>query len=360
MKAEVDHLISLVDTAEGWCQSLNSILNSPPTEFVESIIKANVDVESIFNQIRKLLNDLKTGIDELTNNITNIITNQIPELFTGVKNFFVDAVVGELKAHYYIIDGNKDKVLDHVTQFKTQVHEVGNAFQNRDQTLAQAIENKGGLLSSVDKVQQSTDFKLRDSPHMIEEMRIKEIHLDIAFSTFATGTRDFLLPIIGTLRMVAVEITQLLDQISMTVKGVTNISLSGTIPGFFISKLTDYDDKIRNYVNNTLEPIEEASALIDGFRKGFDSMIVNFPSLFYNFRPYVDNAILSVSDYHNVHLYNLAAIAILDEMKMLFEDVVYQLSDHQAKAIDELRFISEKVLANMTVLEEQVNRVTLN
>lgn len=49
---------------------------------------------------------------------------------------------------------------------------------------------------------------------------------------------------------------------------------------------------------------------------------------------YIDIAIFTPRKYRDVQLYNIASTAILGEMGMLFNDIVFQLSNQQAKAIE--------------------------
>lgn len=85
-----------------------------------------------------------------------------------------------------------------------------------------------------------------------------------------------------------------------------------------------------------------------------------FPSLVSNFRPYLDQAIFNATSYANVQLYNLSAFAILREMEMTFTDVVTQLGQNKANAIEALCDVSQKVNSNMGILGEQVDRGTMN
>ncbi|USK28906.1 hypothetical protein LIT32_01720 [Bacillus sp. CMF21] len=79
-----------------------------------------------------------------------------------------------------------------------------------------------------------------------------------------------------------------------------------------------------------------------------------------DFRPYLDQAIFNATSYANVQLYNLAAFAILREMEMTFTDVVTQLGQNKANAIEALCDVSQKVTSNMGQLGEQVDRGTMN
>ncbi|WP_243290800.1 hypothetical protein [Bacillus sp. FJAT-47783] len=359
LKLKIEGLISILNTVELKCQSLNIILNSPPAELVEHVINKNISVESIIVEARYLLYSLIDKIDEVTYSFDYIMKALIPDLFKGGRDQFIDAVVGELLAHYEIIKINKSKILHQLSDFQKRVYEVSEAFQNRDEGLAQAIENNTLLLDGTEYIQQLDMTALNESPYMMEKMRLKEIMLEVGYGVFSAKTYELILPLFGGLQMMLFSIENTLETLSLTVKGTTNILLKGTFPGQLMSLFTDFDDKIKKAINGALEPIDEIAATIEGVRKGVGNLIAYYPLLLKEFKPYVHTALFNETSYYNVHLYNLAAISILEEMDLLFQDIVHQLSDHKAKAIDALCETSKRVLENMRILEEQVNRVTL-
>ncbi|MFC0274542.1 SA1320 family protein [Metabacillus herbersteinensis] len=360
LKAEVDHLISLLNIAESHSSSLNSILNSPPADLVEHLFRVDISVESIFGEAQNQLNELKSGIDGLSDSLTHIVTEQIPELFKGGKDYWYDAVVGELRAHYGILNGNRDKLISHITEFKNQVTETASAFEGRDHSLGQSIKNQTSVSDNTSPVQQTNPYNLDESPYLAVRMQIKELQLDTAFGTFTGSSHALLIPILGGLHALTITIESTLEALSIAIKGATSVSLNNTLPGKLISLFTDFDDKITNYINDSLKPLDDMATTIEGIRKGLGRLMVEYPALLANFRPYVDSAIFNQSNFYNVQLYNLAAFSILKEMQMLFGDVVYQLGSHKAHAIEALCEVSEKVTLNMAILEEQVDRGTIN
>lgn len=358
LTAEIDHLISLLNVAESHAKSLNSILNSPPAELLEHIFRTNVSVESIFNEVRSFLYDLKADVQDLSKSLIRIISNKIPELFEGGKELWYDAVVSELKAHYGIVNNNRDKLLTHISEYQKQVQDVAKNFHDRDLSLGQSIKNKSTHSHSI-SVQGTNTYKLEDSPYMELRMKIKDFQMDTAYSAFTTSTQALLLPLLHQGWVITLNIETALELLSGTIKGATKFALDYTIPGKLFGLFTDFDDKIRNSVNNALEPLDELAGTIEGIRKGLNRLMTEYPTLLENFRPYVETALFNNNGYYNVHLYNLASIAILREMEMLFDDVVYQLGNHKAEAIEALCEVSKKVKGNMGILYEQVDRGTI-
>lgn len=358
MKFELEQVISLLDFAEMQSKSLNLILNSPPMELAEHILNIDLSVENIFEEARQLLRKLQRQFDQLTHLANYFMIDFIPDLFKGGTNKYLDAVVGELQAHYEIIYNNKDKVYKHISKFQKQVQDTAITFQERDESLANAIANQTPI-QDTGSVQQTNEYLLEESPYLKEKMRIKEIQLDFAFRLFTAETHKLVFPLLNGLRFLLSTIENTLELLSITIKGVTNVMLNGTIPGLLISIFTNYDDKIRAAVNTTLGPIDEIAKTIEGVRKGINKLIINYPILLKNFKPYLYSALFSNSKYYNVHLYNSATLAILNEMELLFKDIVHQLSNHKAKAIDALGKVSEKVLKNIKQLELQIARGTM-
>ncbi len=360
IQAHIDSLINLLHIAEDQCRFLNSILNSPPAELLEHLTSTNVNVESMFSEARSYLYRLKDKLSELTGAASHIIYDKIPELFESGKELFVDAVVDELQAHYQIIDKNKNKVLNQLKEYQNQVQEVAYAFESQDKGLGAAIEGKTGGVEGKVNVQLTNIYTIEESPYMLEKMLLKDIHLDAKFGAFTSTTYALLLPILHSLKWFLTTIESTLEILSGAVKGATNLILHGNAPGALLSIFTDFDEKVKSSASNTLKPLDEVAANIEGIRIGVDNLIVNYPVLLTNLKPYVDTALFHDSGYQNVQLYNTAATSILSEMEMLFQDIVYQLSDHKADSVVALRKVSESALGNMNLLHQQVNRGTMS
>ncbi|MGM0854046.1 MAG: SA1320 family protein [Bacillota bacterium] len=358
LTSEIDHLISLVNMAENASKSLNGVLNSPPVELVEHLFNQNISVESIFGQARNQLLEFKQEITSLTGFLQNILHKEIPELFSGGKETLEDLLVNDMLAHYKIIDFNSVKMNSHIAEFKKQVEELAINFGERDSSLSASISGGASVQHEV-VMPKKSDYVLEMSDHMLIGMKVKEIYLDGSFEGFKGVSHRFLLPLLGGLTGIAFAIENTLEVISAQIKGAMNIALSGTVPGKLISIFSDFDDKIRSYVSSALEPIDELAATIEGLRDGLTRLTIGFPALLDSFRPYIDSAIFDLTSYSNIHIYNISAMAIHEEMEMLFDDIVYQLSHHKGKSIQALCEISQRVKDNMIQLRQQVDRVTM-
>ncbi|MDA6082890.1 hypothetical protein OSJ97_25460, partial [Escherichia coli] len=79
-----------------------------------------------------------------------------------------------------------------------------------------------------------------------------------------------LLPLLHKAWVITLNIENALELLSSTIKGATKFALDYTIPGKLFGLFSDFDDKIRNSVNNALEPLDEFAGTIEGIRKGLD------------------------------------------------------------------------------------------
>ncbi|WP_191557769.1 SA1320 family protein [Metabacillus idriensis] len=360
LKGEIDDLISLLERAEGSCRSLNSVLNSPPAELMEHVFNVDVSVEGLFGKARNQLCEMRDEVDGLSRMLGNVISDLIPDLFKGGTDLWYDAVVGELRAHFDIINGNKDKLVEHIEQFKTQVNGTADSFESRDHSIGESIRAGAEAADEAGPVPKTTSFVLEESPYLKVGMRIKEVQLDLAFTAFTGFAYSKVFPFIVALKTLTELIELTLEGISSAIKGAAYLGVNHTLPGKLISMFTDFDDKITAYVHNTLKPLDEMAAAVEGIRDGAERLMIQFPTLVSNFRPYLDQAIFNATSYANVQLYNLAAFAILREMEMTFSDVVTQLGQNKANAIEALCDVSQKVTSNMGILGEQVDRGTMN
>lgn len=359
LKGCIDYLISLLDSAESKCRILNSILNSKPAEIIEFITSINIDVESLFAPAREYLNQLKDDVDNLVNGAQIIIQTHIPELFKGGKDMFVDAIVGELNAHYSIVHKNKEAVYNQLTNYETQVKDIATSMFNKDQNLGSSIQSGKSLADGVDTIQKTEIMNIDTSPYLTIGMKIKEIQVELAHKQITSLVTTIVHPIVDRIYTVALMIESAVSAIIFSVKAALNVGLYGNPISLLISIFTDYEEKVKAAVNNALVPLEEIETIAETVRMGSGSLSANLPEMLQNFKPYLDTAIFEPGKFDDVRLYNISTLAILDEMELLFNDIIFQLSGEKAKAIEATLEISKNVLNNIQLLKEQVNRGTL-
>jgi len=348
----IDELIALLEIAEEKCRFLNTILDSKPVEMIKFVTSFDISVESLFTPPRNYLNELKLDIENFVDGAKQIIEKEIPDLLEGGKDSFVDAVVGELNAHYEIINKNRQSVLSQLGGYKRQVQGVANVFGKMDSRLAEAIATNH-FVEELETVEKTDLFCVPPSPYLENKMEIKEIQVQTSYEKLKTVAITVLLPILTTIAGVLISIEKALEVIIFTINSV--VKKVGWGVGLFI----DYEQQIIDAASDAIKPIVGMESTVEGFRKGVSRMISNLPEVLDYFKSYLDTAIFESDKYENVRLYNVGATAILAEMEMVFNDIVYQLSHEQAKAIDATVETSESVLDNIQLLKKQVERGTL-
>lgn len=87
-----------------------------------------MSVEGLISPIRDALTNVIEKIDELVEGISDLISVDILSFFEadveGEREWFADAVVDELDAHYAIIDQSKDLLISQVKGYEEQVRGV--------------------------------------------------------------------------------------------------------------------------------------------------------------------------------------------------------------------------------------------
>lgn len=346
IKMEIDFMIAQTYVVEQRCQSLNLILNSPPAQLLEFVTGTNIDVSSIFESVRKQLRDFKDTVDNVSASLDRIMRRELVDLFKGGTEMWLDAVVREMQAHFDIVDINNNLVEKHIYQYEGQVKETANTFKHKDESLAADIQNQRTPDMSTVTGQKNNDYQLIDSPYLVLTLRMKEIQVNAGYATLQGAANTIVKPILQILHGI------LLESAVTAIRGALSIGLNWTLPGILISKFSNFDDNIRSLVDYALKPIDEILELVESLRIGVNRLDSRLPQVIHSLKPYIDSALFSKSAFHNVHLYNSAAVSLFDDMDILFEDIVSQLNNHNAKSITSLQNLSQQVKVNMRLLKE--------
>lgn len=356
IKMEIDYMIAQTYVVEQRCQSLNLILNSPPAQLLEFITRTNVDVASVFESVRKQLRDFKDTVEDVSASLDRMMRRELVDLFKGGTEMWLDAVVREMQAHFDIVNVNKDLVGKHINQYQGQVKETASAFERKDESLAADIQNQRTPDMSAVTGQKNNDYQLTDSPYLVLTLRMKEIQVNAGYVTLQGVANTLVKPILQILHGILLTVELLLETAVSTIRGALSIGFNWTLPGILISNFSNFDDNIRGLVDYALKPIDELLELVESLRIGVNQLESRLPQVIHSLKPYIDSALFSKSAFHNVHLYNTAAVSLFDDMDMLFEDIVSQLNNHKAKSITSLQALSQKVKDNMRLLKEQTAR----
>jgi len=354
-KRAIQALRVILSTIEVRCQSLNMLLNSPPMELLEFMTGKSIDVESIFSEINGYLDQLEEEVDSLSSFVEETTMNKIEEIFKGGQGRFHDVVVGELESHFQYVERNYQQVVTQVDEFGLQVNQMAGAFAKRDESLGNAITNHSAL-EGDDTVQVTNVYQIEDSPYLLEFMSIKENSLSLGMDGFKVSSSALLLPILTIISTTVLLLETMGRTLTTSLRVATNVVLYGHPVILIRSIFTDYDTRVKASLEECLKPIDDWMETLQGIRIAVDKLRTNYPDLVDNLRPYVDSALFNDSGYYNVHSYNTAATSILKEMQVLFDDIVYQLSNNEGEAITELYDVSKSVKINMGKLEKQIER----
>jgi hypothetical protein len=264
-----------------------------------------------------------------------------------------------MQAHFNIVDNNKGLLEKHIKQYQEQVDKTASAFKEKDESVADAIRNQRMPDASVNTGQATKDYKLQESPYLVLTLRMKEIQVNAGYGALQVAANTLVRPLLQLLKGILISVELLLESAVKTVRGALSIGFNWTVPGIVIGLFTDFDDRVRDMVSYSLQPIDELLELVNSLRIGVTRLDGRLPQVIHSLRPYIDSAIFDKSAFHNVHLYNTAAVSLFDDMDMLFEDIVSQLSTHKAKSITSLQELSRQVKDNMRLLKEQTARGTI-
>lgn len=188
---------------------------------------------------------------------------------------------------------------------------------------------------------------------MEDHLKIKENQVELAHEEIKSVVSLALIPILsaiqGTLTLMDMALATALHSIDAAVN-ITAYSPAGLLVNF----TSDYVQKLRDAAEEVKKPVEDMQNTIKNLNIALDESIENLPEVLDYFEEYIDVAIFTPTRFQSVKTYNIAATDILGEMEMLFNDIVYQLSNQRAKAIDGIVSASRSVLANMEVLKEDI------
>ncbi|MFC4618507.1 SA1320 family protein [Camelliibacillus cellulosilyticus] len=352
-KVNIDDLTKRLHLIERKCIAFRDLLLSPPLDIMPHISLPAFYVDHHFVKLHQHLLDLNDTATRLVNNYNQTIDEKIPELFSEHKHRFRDAVVDELRAHFDIIKKNKEKIYDQLMTYEKQTQQTAAAFKRSD------VYDPNKMKPEVNGPPTKT-YTLEKSPYMKNGLLTKVTHIDQYFQFFSEWAFKHLLPLISDIEALLIFIQSVLISISSSIKVSADIlTLKGTLPGKFIDSFTHFDDKVRSVAQQITTPIDELIADIKGLEKVLGRVIIDFPAILTNFKSYFEQALFLNAKYEDVNLYNTAALALLEELDVLFNDIVYQLSENKGRAIKALCEASKHIKKNIKRLNGQVAQVTV-
>src|SRR5699024_10077634 len=223
---------------------------------IESFLSIDVSVETIFAPPKKLVNNAIEEVENLVAGIDNIINQDIPAIFSGGKDMFVDAVVGELSAHYRVVEDSKDGLLSQMEGYKIQVQGVAKAFEQVDEELGFAIAANRLPSEGKNIVPEASQLKVPKSDYLENRLSIKEIHVKLAHHDFKRKATMTLSPILSRLEIILLSVELALESALSTINSVANVAAYNPV-GLLVNIFTDYVERVKSAAAEVAAPIKD-------------------------------------------------------------------------------------------------------
>lgn len=302
---------------------------------------------SLLMDLPLLVGDTLMKLDDLILQVNALKKQAIPKLFQGIDNeFFDDGMVAELKAHYKIIDENKEVVTHQIVTFGTQVTYVSTELEKADKLLTATQQ-----MERVAAPPATSDFTLQESKALQDGMGKKQKLLDDNFRKFRDAATSSLDPLITSLGST-------LNQLNMTVgEAYTIVKTVRSGLDYVKVPFTDIDDNMRAGLDAFIEFAEPYQVMVESLIQATRSLRGGgLSAVLEAYRPYIDTALFEGTQFQNVIALNKVSVNIYESAKMVFEDIKYQLSDNKAVAVEALDKLADKVVINLAILLDQLKR----
>lgn len=301
-------------------------------------------------EIPLLVGDTLLKLDEIVDRVSNLKNNAIPKLFNGITNdFFNDAMIAELKAHYNVIDSNKDIVTNQIVTFSAQVKYVSDEIEKADK-----------LLTATERVEKAgpppvtSKFSLEESSALKDGMGKKQLLLDENFKEFASATSMSLKPALASLRSTMNQLYGILKDALITLRNIRSAL------GFVKIPFTDFDNNIKADLDDIIAAMNQWKVMLKGVKTAVKDLEGNLDNVLNAYRPYIDTALFEGTKFHDVILLNKASYNAFESAEMVFQDIQYQLDGNKAQAVTALDGLANRVVANLEVLLDQIKRGSIN
>lgn len=263
--------------------------------------------------------------------------------------FFNDAMIAELKAHYNVIDSNKDIVTNQIVTFSAQVKYVSDEIEKADK-----------LLTATERVEKAgpppvtSKFSLEESSALKDGMGKKQLLLDENFKEFASATSMSLKPALASLRSTMNQLYGILKDALITLRNIRSAL------GFVKIPFTDFDNNIKADLDDIIAAMNQWKVMLKGVKTAVKDLEGNLDNVLNAYRPYIDTALFEGTKFHDVILLNKASYNAFESAEMVFQDIQYQLDGNKAQAVTALDGLANQVVANLEVLLDQIKRGSIN
>ena len=300
------------------------------------------DMVIILDRINDLLDILERGYYSIRN-------NAIPVLFKDTHMLFDDGLPMKLNHHFTIILSNRDKLMNRLETYKTQVSKVWSLMEEGDSMTVQAKN------ISVDSIPIMDDTLLEENEQFENIMQEKKIQLEENYKQFKVFAHNELDGLLADLHRNISEFYNKVIDVSPfipaveCVTGLISIPLSDDHDISQLYQLCKFWSKEKNKI---IPAIQGLVAITYNAQSRLDEILEAL-------KPYIKNAIFSNHGYNDVMIYSLSAYNIYESASVTFEDINYQLSENESQAICKLSDNAGILKRDLLVLMRQIEKGTL-
>ncbi len=358
----IEIIISVLDFTEEKLKFLNNVLETAPVEFVESLFSIDISVETIISPMKGVLNKIIEVIEDLLDGIYDLVLIDIPALleaeFEEEREAFKDAVVDELDAHYSIINEGKGLLISQIEEYEKQVRGVAKVFSDLDEDLGLAIAGKSLPPKSVEVIPEASVQKISQSDFLKMKMSIKDKQISNAVKEFKQALDTRVSVLLSTVKVLALDFKFIVNGGITVLNSLMNVVVYNPM-SLGLNLVTDWIENVKEAGDAFEKKLHSLIENVETLITGIDLAMENTSSLIENFEKDIDIAIFAPGGFGDVQLYNIATVSILTEMRMVFEDILRQLSSNRSRAIDGTIDTSTKILMNINLLKYDIEKGTI-
>ncbi|MFX3616795.1 MAG: hypothetical protein ACE3JK_04675 [Sporolactobacillus sp.] len=349
---EIDRVLTDIEVhcLKAW-NSLNELHLEPLMHYPE---KALAKIDLFIHQIRLRIERIRNTFERACHTVTQFLDHEIPHLIANEAKGFADAVAGELYHHFVIVGKNKTRLYRQIQIYKEQVQAVGSNFQNADVAIAHAMHG-GHLQETTAKIVSSNYTALTNFDFLAQGMSLRTIVTKMSVDEAANFVSANLVPLLLTLRELLNAVEVIVDGAIIDLNGGAMI-IESPIPVKLIAMFTDWVTRFNQEIRHMTENLEDFRVMIRALKNGVDHLLLFLPDLVTNYEPYISQTMFPNEDYSDVRLYDRAAVDLLQEMRILFKDIIYQLSSQHAQSITALKNGVQSIFAHIEDFARDVQR----
>ncbi|WP_353949111.1 alpha/beta hydrolase [Sporolactobacillus sp. Y61] len=289
--------------------------------------------------------------NDLVRTIIEAKYHKTPELLRGGTDEFLDGVVEELKAHYHIVSKNVKRVEQQITGFRNQVEQTLQAMDQADQSIAQAL-SQGSPLKASAHVEKTVSGNLESSHYLKQGMAIRREILEQNYQAFAQSVNARVGSLLAGLGFAVQFICGAIRAAIHEIRRCEGIAAFVHIP------FTDLDHRIRRFLDNSGDDMQRLLHRTENLQEVLHYTQKNLPEILHAFKPYIEAALFGGTQYQAVIAYNHVALGILQNIRLQFKEVAWQLNQNESQAITTLSLNAQSIEHDLDTLVEQVRRGT--